>query len=530
MGIPSYFSYIVKNHSNIIRKLECLQKVDNFYLDSNSIIYDCLRKEMSKYKGKDKTFETGLIKAIIVKLEEYINIIKPSNNIIIAFDGVAPVAKLEQQRTRRYKSYLMNKITASIESKEDQVWDKTAITPGTKFMENMGKKIKKHFEGKEKKYKLTGKIIVSLSSEPGEGEHKIFDFIRKNSNNHGDQTTLVYGLDADLIMLCLNHLYISKSIYLYRETPEFIKSINNELIPNENYFLDISELSEAIIEKMTGKNKITNYKIYLQDYIILCFLLGNDFLPHFPSVNIRTSGIHTLLATYSNILGNKNKHMTDGKNLIWANIKLLIEQLAEMEHNNFKIEHKKREKYSKKFYKTDTIEEKMHKLTNIPSIKREKEIYIDPFNFYWEKRYYEKLFDLDINKAYKQTICINYLEGLEWVYKYYSEGCIDWRWKYKFHYPPLFTDLVNYIPSWGTTMLEPKEENPVSEIVQLSYVLPNPSLKLLPKKIEKVLREKNGDKYPKDCELEWSYCKYLWESHPKLPHMNINVLEEMVMP
>ena len=179
MGIPSYFSYIVKNHSNIIRKLECLQKVDNFYLDSNSIIYDCLRKEMSKYKGKDKSFETGLIKAIIIKLEEYINIIKPSNNIIIAFDGVAPVAKLEQQRTRRYKSYLMNKITASIESKEDQVWDKTAITPGTKFMENMGKKIKKHFEGKEKKYKLTGKIIVSLSSEPGEENTKYLILLEK---------------------------------------------------------------------------------------------------------------------------------------------------------------------------------------------------------------------------------------------------------------------------------------------------------------------------------------------------------------
>ena len=139
MGIPSYFSYIVKNHSNIIRKLECLQKADNFYLDSNSIIYDCLRKEMINYKGKDKVFETLLIKSIIKKLEEYINIIQPSNNIIIAFDGVAPVAKLEQQRTRRYKSYLMNKITASIENKEESIWDKTAITPGTKFMENMGK-------------------------------------------------------------------------------------------------------------------------------------------------------------------------------------------------------------------------------------------------------------------------------------------------------------------------------------------------------------------------------------------------------
>ena len=38
------------------------------------------------------------------KIENYVNILKPDDTVIIAFDGVAPVAKLEQQRTRRYKS------------------------------------------------------------------------------------------------------------------------------------------------------------------------------------------------------------------------------------------------------------------------------------------------------------------------------------------------------------------------------------------------------------------------------------------
>ena len=48
----------------------------------------------------------------------------------------------------------------------------------------------------------------------------------QNNKCHKDEVTVVYGLDADLIMLCLNHLRISKNIYLYRETPEFVKSIN----------------------------------------------------------------------------------------------------------------------------------------------------------------------------------------------------------------------------------------------------------------------------------------------------------------
>ena len=70
------------------------------------------------------------------------------------------------------------------------------------------------------------KIIVSTSNEEGEGEHKIFKYIRDNPTFHKNHTTLIYGLDADLIMLSLNHLPISRNIFLFRETPEFVKSIN----------------------------------------------------------------------------------------------------------------------------------------------------------------------------------------------------------------------------------------------------------------------------------------------------------------
>ena len=254
MGIPSYFSYIVKNHSDIIKKLNYLKKIDNFYLDSNSIIYDTLRLISDSYKGDNSKFEKILIKETIKKINEYISLIDPKKTVIIAFDGVAPVAKLEQQRTRRYKSYLIEKITKTIEPQTKKIWDKTAITPGTKFMEKLGKEIKKYYATKFKNNNNIN-IFVSTSDDVGEGEHKIFEYIRENQIFHKQTTTLIYGLDADLIMLCLNHLNISRSIYLYRETPEFIKSINNELEPNENYFMDIPTLSDAIIEKLTISKK-----------------------------------------------------------------------------------------------------------------------------------------------------------------------------------------------------------------------------------------------------------------------------------
>jgi 5'-3' exonuclease len=45
-----------------------------------------------------------IISRVIQNIKEYISLLKPTNSIIIAFDGVAPVAKLEQQRSRRFKS------------------------------------------------------------------------------------------------------------------------------------------------------------------------------------------------------------------------------------------------------------------------------------------------------------------------------------------------------------------------------------------------------------------------------------------
>ena len=99
MGIPAYFSHIVKQHKDIIKKFnKDFGVVDNLLMDCNSIVYDCIRSIDSK-----NNFENILIKSVCMKIEDYIKDIKPTNTVYIAFDGVAPVAKLEQQRTRRYK-------------------------------------------------------------------------------------------------------------------------------------------------------------------------------------------------------------------------------------------------------------------------------------------------------------------------------------------------------------------------------------------------------------------------------------------
>lgn len=524
MGIPSYFSYIIKNHSNILKKQNQIGEIDNLYLDSNSIIYDSL-KDITYTNTTE--FEKKLIESVISTINKYIKLINPKKNVLIAFDGVAPVAKLEQQRTRRYKSKLTEEIIEKIKNEPKKSgWDRTAITPGTKFMKKMGNHIKKHFSKNKD-------VILSSSDIEGEGEHKIFDFIRNNPEKHRSETTIIYGLDADLIMLSLCNSDYCDKIYVYRETPEFIKSIDYNFEPNELYCLDIKSLSTAIIYEMTNKvpNKTSNNsfslskKNILYDYIFICFLLGNDFLPHFPSLNIRTYGISTLLSAYYNTLGINRNYIINNGTIEWGKFKKLIKWIKENESENLLIEYEIRDKFEKRKYETKTIEDK---LNIMPIKKRDIEKEINPSDYGWEKRYYKNLFDSHNTKQFVKNVSINYLEGLEWVFKYYTKGCSDWKWRYNYHYPPLFKDLFQYIPDWETTMIPENNNKPLQPETQLAYVIPFQSLHLLTKEKRNKLLKKYPHFHSNNFELKWSFCKYFWEAHVCFPNIDINEFEENI--
>lgn len=550
MGIPSYFSYIVRSHRSIIKKYSSSKmRIDNLYLDCNSIIYDCVRD--IKDITDNKLFEKRLIKAVCEKIVSYIDIISPKQRVYIAFDGVAPVAKLEQQKNRRYKSWFEkqlcnelrqreNKVTPSSSEEEKQFsWNTVAITPGTVFMKELGKGVRMFFKNKykptQKKTCSIEEIIVSPSDKAGEGEHKIYEYIRTHPEYHRDTTTAIYGLDADLIMLTLNHLHVSEKLYLFRETPHFIKSIDKTLDPNTNYLMDIPELSRKLTTDLCRRTGDTNIfsvppaekERLVLDYILLCFFLGNDFMPHFPALNIRTDGIARLIEGYKTVLLSKKSYLTDGKKIIWKNLRKLVQLLSENEHDYIKEEYVKRRKMKPRRY-NDEEDDTLSRIMDVPLKDRTCEEYINPFESGWRHRYYKELFGIDIDNTRCKEICRNYLEGLEWTINYYTSGCKDWRWTYKYEYPPLLSDLLRHIPSFDTEMLVRQPKNPVKELVQLSYVIPRPYLDLLPTQLHKKLLHEYDHLYRTDCKMVWAYCRYLWEAHAILPHVEISKLEELV--
>ena len=521
MGIPAYFSNLIKEHSDILKKFNFFKlKVDFFYLDSNSIIYDCLKNANYDEFSKTNNF-TIVYQLVYEKLNTYINILKPTN-IFIAFDGVAPLAKMDQQRTRRYKSSYQNKITQSLNNDKKDNWNTAIITPGTDFMNGLNKFL-------SEKYRSKGNIILSLSNSPGEGEHKIFQHLRSNHSKLSKKNIVIYGLDSDLIMLSLNHIKFVKKLYLFRETPEFIKSINFDLEPNENYIMDIPLLAYEINKELNINLDELFIKDRLDDYIFICFMLGNDFLPHFPSINIRTGGINKLINAYKNIITNSHSTIISNDTIQWDIFKKFISFLADNELQYLIEENKNRSKYELKYHPDKTIDDKLYNFNLLPSKNREVEKHINIGNKNWEERYYKYLFEVNIDDMRRKQICINYLEGLEWTFKYYKQDCIDWRWKYFYHYPPLLKDLVHFIPFYNNDLLAEKNFNPVTEITQLSYVLPRDSLNLLPINIKENLLTEIPHIYKNDCRFNWAFCKYFWESHVDLPFIDIEDLENILL-
>ena len=133
------------------------------------------------------------------------------------------------------------------------------------------------------------------------------------------------------------------------------------------------------------------------------------------------------------------------------------------------------------------------------------------------------IFNVDVdtdNSSFIKTLCLNYLETLEWTYKYYTIGCQDWQACYRYDYPPLFQDLYHYIPYFDTEMISTRNMEPLDVNTTLAYVLPRKSLYLLDDKFEKYLLEHWSEYYRDDYNFQWAFCRYFWESHPKLPEIN----------
>ena len=138
MGIPKFFRWISERYplcSQLISD-NLIPEFDFFYLDMNGIIHQCA-KGYNSIKVDEKLVFDMIFDYIKVLIEK----IRPKKLVFLAIDGVAPRAKMNQQRARRFRSaaeteLLRNKIKERGDTLSE-VFDGNCITPGTEFMYNL---------------------------------------------------------------------------------------------------------------------------------------------------------------------------------------------------------------------------------------------------------------------------------------------------------------------------------------------------------------------------------------------------------
>jgi 5'-3' exonuclease len=477
MGIPVFFKKCIDDYENICFPIDN-RHVHNLFFDLNCLIHPCCHNE---------TDENVMLKNIVNKINLIVKLVNPTNFIYIAIDGPCPKPKMDQQRERRYKSVM-----------EHKLWDTNAITPGTKFMNKLEKYLIKHLQ-------FSVNYMLSSSKKPGEGEHKIYDYIR--NNNCIKHKNVVYGLDADLIMLSL--ISNCDNIFLFRERTEF----NIECIDSEYIYMDIIKLKKQIIKSIKPKNYLLTDDRLINDYIFICFFLGNDFIKHTPSLILRYNGLRYLLDTYNTLQNKFNGiyQITDDSefHINLKNFKLFVNKLSENETSRIQNILYIRDKQQKYFKLKEGDDINMHR----PLLNRDKEKQIFKNLKYWKCQYYShylfnKSFDQNVNQLLKTKIDLvnkKYLESFIWTYNYYIKGCIAWQWSYEYNFAPSLLLFNNYLQK--IDKLTFKCEKRLTKIKdQLNYILPDKSHNITNYKLTKNNIDITKIKYSDILK------RYAWES------------------
>ena len=326
MGIPKLFRQLSQNYNQILTTTKPSQSnIDWLGIDFNSLMHPvCAAKAATEeaVNWKLKRNWPILYKAILTELKKVLVSVSSNGSIqtvYIAIDGVVPMAKIIQQRQRRFRG--------SYERRNKKTnWDSCLISPGTFFMNGFERYLLSHTrELNVVKGFATTQFVISTTKEFGEGEHKIMKQLRSLSHSTSKskpKTVAIYGLDADLIILGMT-LTQSYSVYLFREN---VHCSVSEFAKEDYILMSVNTLWDALVQEITQCMEQHNQTMrqkgmepakftfdtssLLRDFIVLTCYFGNDFVPAIPAFSLTLEdSIWTLLRAYATVLAEEGVYM-----------------------------------------------------------------------------------------------------------------------------------------------------------------------------------------------------------------------------
>ena len=380
MGIPRFAKTLMTRYPLIIgniRNESDVPIIDNLYLDLNSTIHDLSHSRPDNILAllKNKSNEE-IYKETCELINQMLELIKPKSLLMIALDGVSPIAKISDQFKSRYsKSFTksndeLTEFLNQLHLEKKNTFNRNEISPCTEFMLNFEKYLDNYIQQKIKEKANIWKditIILSGTNVPGEGEYKIMEEIReeklknkdKDKNKSENKRHCIFSGDADFIILSLlihepNIVLLKRGTstksgneYNYEFTKENNLTYFNELI----YISVLREYLDIEFCKLKTKIKFEyNIERLYDDFAFLCFFFGNDFIPALMTLDTDGNVFEFVINSYKNSIQKFNDYLTNDGMINYNNFKIFINELSlrESEYLNSKYDFFKRIFFSKK--------------------------------------------------------------------------------------------------------------------------------------------------------------------------------------
>jgi 5'-3' exonuclease len=527
MGIPAYYKKLISSVNGLLSKSAPTEDIDWLWMDFNCLIYHCLyRDDLRQYPGiqENDEWEKELIENVVKYTQKIITKVNPKQGVRICIDGVVPMAKMRQQRLRRFKSSWLhskgidkNNNKSIIKDKNDITipqWDTNSITPGTQFMT----KLKQRLE------RLTNrKIHISSSDEPGEGEHKIMMDWRTGQYNTGNFA--IYGLDADLIVLTLLNKELcnfTNTIYLFREEINSGKIQRDSLGEEEFEWFSINALHNHICKDIIDKNK---YKQYIINYCFTMSILGNDFLPSSLGLKMRDDGHTELIEILNKLMDKSIDIVTSDFNISRNGLFTLFSILSVEEPHRISYYIYKKMLQAKNLGLIDQSVKLDIGDNNCPLLHIEEMVLKSDKKdlvLNWEDKYMKWFSGFDSING----LCEDYLYTIQWTWNYYigKMDSICYNWYYPHRLPPLWKWLRDYLDknelsTFPNSVLV--RANDITTTEQLCIVLPLDSWHLIPPCKQKELPQIAPQYFPEDFTFDTIGKRFFWECEAEIPLISI---------
>ncbi|KAH0562252.1 hypothetical protein GP486_003048 [Trichoglossum hirsutum] len=353
MGIPLYFRWLSERYPAISQLIaeNRIPEFDCLYLDMNGIIHNCTHKD-----SDSPTFrltEDKMFIAIFNYIEHLFGKIKPKKLFFMAIDGVAPRAKMNQQRARRFRTALdaevakERAIKAGVEMPKEEAFDSNCITPGTEFMAKLTQQLR-YFITKKVSEDVDWQgveVVLSGHEVPGEGEHKIMEYIRMAKAQPDYESNMrhcLYGLDADLIMLGL--LSHDPHFCLLREEVTFGRQgqKKSKELEHQNFYLMhlcvVREYLELEFQELKEPGVLSfpfDMEHIIDDFILMAFFVGNDFIPNLPKLHINEGALALMFKVYKSVLPKGDGYINEKGVINLSRLEALLDELSDVEYRFF---------------------------------------------------------------------------------------------------------------------------------------------------------------------------------------------------